>query len=304
MAKKVLAVLAIAAWFVVSAAAQEQQQQEPQKKEPQVKIGWQAGPTTGKLGDIAEIKIPEGYEFADKEGAQKVLELTHNLTSGRELGVIVSRAKDSSWFMIFEFDDTGYVKDEEGDHLDSSAILKNIKENTEEANQERRKRGWKAFHVIGWQVSPFYDPHTHNLTWASQISDDGQKTDSVNHSIRILGRRGTMNVDLVASPEEYAASKAEFDDLISGFTYVQGSRYSDFTKGDKVAEYGLTALIVGGAGAVALKTGLLAKFWKFIVMGIVAIGSFIKKIFNSLFGKEEKVEDPNPNHSDAASAGE
>jgi uncharacterized membrane-anchored protein len=206
--------------------------------------------------------------------------------------------------MFFEFSDSGYVKDEEGDHLDADAILKNIKQGTEEANQERRQRGWKPFHVIGWQVSPFYDPHTHNLTWASQISDDGVTAESVNHSIRILGRRGTMDVDLVASQQEYAASKSEFDSLISGFSYLQGSRYSDFTKGDKVAEYGLTALIVGGAGAVALKTGLLAKFWKFIVMGIVAIGSFLKKIISSIFGGEEKIQDPNPEHSEAASAGE
>ncbi len=304
MLKKVLAVFAIAAWFVAGAVAQEQQKKEPEPEQPQVKIDWQLGPTTGKLGDIGEIKIPEGYEFAGKEGAQKLLELTHNLTSGNELGVIVSRSKDTDWFMIFEFDDTGYVKDEEGDHLDADAILKNIKEGTEQANEERRQRGWKALHVIGWQVAPFYDQRTHNLTWASQGSHDGKAVTSVNHSIRILGRRGTMNVDLVASPEEYAASKAEFDSLISGFTYLQGSRYSDFTKGDKVAEYGLTALIVGGAGAVALKTGLLAKFWKFIVMGIVAIGSFLKRIIASIFGKEEKIQDPNPDHSEAASAGE
>lgn len=297
MSKTLLAVIAVAALLPVTAPAQE-----PAKQETPVKIDWQVGPTTGKLGDIAEIKVPEGYEFSGKEGAQKILEITHNLTSGRELGVMVSRSEDSNWYMIFEFDETGYVKDEEGGHLDANAILQNLKDATERANDERRQRGWKPFHVTGWQTSPYYDPVTHNLTWASLISEDNVKPGAVNHSIRILGRRGTMNVDLVASPEEYAATKPQFDSLISGFTYKQGSRYSDFTRGDKVAEYGLTALIVGGAGAVALKTGLLAKLWKFIVMGIVALVSFLKKIWNTIFGKEEKIEDPN--QSAAATQGQ
>lgn len=43
-----------------------------------------------------------------------------------------------------------------------------------------------------------------------------------------------------------------------------------------------------------LKTGLLAKFWKFIVVGIAAIAGAIKKFFSSIFGsKETKIEDPN-----------
>ncbi len=52
-----------------------------------------------------------------------------------------------------------------------------------------------------------------------------------------------------------------------------------------MAEYGLTALVAGGAGVVAAKTGLLAKFWKFIVAGVVAIGAFFKRIFG--FGKKD-----------------
>lgn len=261
-------------------------------QEPKPKINWTSGPTVGKLGDIADIKVPEGYAFSGKEGAQKVLELTHNLTSGRELGVIVP--DKGGWYLIFEFDETGYVKDEEGSRLDADAILKSIQEGTERGNEERKSRGWKAFHVNGWEKPPYYDQATHNLTWAIVgKGDDPAGGQSVNHSVRILGRRGTMNVDLVVAPAEYAASKEQLDSLIGGFNYTTGSRYSDFRAGDKVAEYGLTALIVGGVGAVALKTGLLAKLWKFIVLGFAALVGFIKKIFRSIFGKDERIEDPN-----------
>jgi uncharacterized membrane-anchored protein len=297
-----LMVLGVAAGMALPVSAQP-----AAKPEPQVKIDWQDGPTTGKLGDVAEITVHKGYHFADKAGAMKVLQLTHNIPSGNELGVLLPGSND--WFMIFEFDDTGYVKDDEQGKLDTDAILKRLKESTENGNEERAKHGWRPLHITGWQTAPFYDPQTHNLTWASLISsEDATKASAVNHSIRILGRRGTMRVDLVASPEKYAALPGQFNSLMADFQFTGGNRYSDFVKGDKVAEYGLTALIVGGGAAVALKTGLLAKLgilllklWKFILMGLIAAGTAIKKFFGKIFGNEEKIEDPN---SKAASQGQ
>lgn len=268
--------------------------QEPPSQQ-QVKINWQDGPTIGQLGDIAQLKLPAGYRFTGKQGALTVMELTHNPPSGKELGVVIPAGGDVKWFMTFEYSDMGYVKDDEKDKLDADAILKNLQQGTEAANEERRKHGWKPFHVTGWRTAPFYDPVTHNLTWAIDGKGDDPTGDgSVNHSIRLLGRGGTMDVDLVVAPEDYAASLSQFKAVISGFSYIQGQRYADFRAGDKVAKYGLAALIAGGAGAVLLKTGLLAKFWKLIVVGIAAIAGFIKKIFGSIFGsKETKVEDPN-----------
>ncbi len=289
--RKVVLVLMAVYFTLASSIGVRAQEPGQQNQQPKVHIDWQAGPTVGKLGDIGEIKIPQGYRFSGKDGAQKVLQLTENIPNGRELGVIV--ADDADWFMIFEFEQSGYVKDDEGAKLDADAILKSMQEGTEAANKERAKHGWKPFHVNGWERQPFYDPQTHNLTWAILgKGDDPGSAGSVNHSVRILGRRGNMSVDLIASPTEYSALTTQFNSLMAGFTYNQGNRYSDFVAGDKVAEYGLTALIVGGAGAVALKTGLLAKLWKFILIGIMALIGAIKKLFKSIFGKEEKIEDP------------
>jgi uncharacterized membrane-anchored protein len=294
-----VALMMLTSSMAVRGWAQEPAQPET-NPQPKVHIDWQEGPTVAKLGDVAEINIPEGYRFSGKDGATKLLQLTQNIPSGRELGVIVG--DKGNWFLMFEFKEEGYVKDEEGGKLDNDAILKNIQEGTEAANEQRAKKGWPPFHVNGWERQPFYDPATHNLTWAILgRGDDPKETSTVNHSVRILGRRGTMNVDLIADREQYAELTGQFNTLMSGFHYTQGNRYSDFAKGDKVAEYGLTALIVGGGAAVALKTGLLAKLWKFIVMGLVAAGAAIKKAFKAIFGKEEKIEDPNAN---AASQGQ
>jgi len=141
--------------------------QEPATQQQGPKIDWQRGPTVGHLGNIADINIPQGYQFAGKQGAQTALQMTHNIPSGNELGVLVPSDPNVNWFMIFEFEDTGHVKDDEQNSLDANAILTTIKNGTEASNEERQKHGWKPFHVVGWEKPPFYDPQTHNLTGPS-----------------------------------------------------------------------------------------------------------------------------------------
>ena len=261
-------------------------------------INWEHGPTTGKLGDIAQIVVPKGYQFSGKAGAQRVLELTHNPTSGDELGVIVPEAQKENWFVTFDFHEVGYVKDDEKDKLDGDKILASIKEGTEESNKIRQQRGWTPFHVTGWSTPPFYDARTNNLTWAVRgYSEENQKREeSINQSVRILGRHGTMNVDLVLSPDEVESAVPEFQSVMDHFSFTPGHTYSEFRPGDKVASYGLTALIAGGAGALAVKTGLLAKLWKVLVAIAIAVIGVLKKLFRyirkMLTGKasEETIE--------------
>ena len=256
------------------------------------KIDWIDGPVTAKLGDVAQIKIPEGYRFTGREGTRKFLEITQNPANGSELGTIIpvetkeSSSSDSNdfWFVIFEFNEVGYVKDDDRDKLNADALLKSIKENTEESNTERTKRGWPAYHVESWYRPPFYDTATNNLTWAMEgySQSDSKRERSVNYSVRILGRRGTMNVDLVLGPDQVDGVLPKFNALLPGYSFLPGSSYSEFRAGDKVAEYGLATLVAGGATAIAAKTGLLAKLWKLIAVGIAALVAFLKRAWNYL----------------------
>ena len=248
---------------------------------------WHKGPYVAKLGSFAELKIPAGYEFADGDGARRYLELTHNPAEGTELGIVtpVGNADADNWVVYFDFDETGFVKDDEKSAIDSDKLLNSIKQGTEEGNEERKKRGWEPFHITGWQAQPFYDQTTHNLTWATiGRGDNPKEANTINYASRVLGRRGVMRTDLVIDPSQTAAI-AKFDDLMNGFAFSTGSRYADFVKGDKVAEYGLTALIAGGATAVALKTGLFAKLlgllaaaWKVIAIACAAVLTRIRNI--------------------------
>ncbi len=258
-------------------------------------IDWHPGPFNGDLGGVGQFKIPAGFRFADGNGARRFLELTGNPASKDEVGIVTpilgKNDPDSKfYFILFEFSDSGYVRDDEKAKIDAPKLLKSMQDGTEEENKERVSRGWTPYHLTGWVKPPFYDNVTHNLTWATVgVADDDKKSQSVNYNTRILGRRGVMRVDLVLDPAQVDTVVPTFNSLLTGFTYTQGSRYADFMKGDKVAEYGLTALIAGGATAVALKTGLftkllglLAALWKVIAVAFAALLTRIKNIFAAI----------------------
>lgn len=244
------------------------------EKQP-VQIDWVEGPAKAKIGDLAEINVPKGYRFTGKKGTQSLLEATQNPVSGSELGFL---AKDEAdWFIIFDFDEVGYVKDDEKDSLDGSAILSSIKEGNEHANEERKDNGWVTLEIVGWEVPPKYDAVSHNLEWAVRAKD-GNGQNVVNYNTRLLGRKGVMEASLVINPDALNATLPEFKTLLGGYAYTADESYASYRQGDKIAEYGLTALVTGGAVAVAAKSGLFKYLWKLIVVAGAAIAAFFRKL--------------------------
>jgi uncharacterized membrane-anchored protein len=269
--------------FALALNAQETPTPE---KSAKPKIHWQIGPAKVKLGDQADLTLPQGYGFADVANTRLFLEQTENIPTGRELGTIAP--VNASWFALFEFDPSGYVKDDDKDKLDADAMLDSIKKATEAENEERRKRGWDTFHITSWIDPPHYESATHQLTW-SLVGRDGKGIESANYRTRLLGRRGVMSVELIVSPAALNSVLPTFRNVATGgFQFTPANQYSAFVPGDKVAEYGLSALIIGGAAAAAVKTGFfkyILKFlivgWKLVLVAAGAIGTFFKKLFSS-----------------------
>ena len=234
------------------------------------------GESIGDLEGIAQIRVPSGYVFADGDETRIIMEAMENLTSGSEMGFVAPSSLD--WFVVFEFDETGYVPDDEKDSLDADAMLRSMKQSDKQSNEERQRRGWPALYTLGWEQEPTYNGITNNLEWAIRLESEGNL--GINHNTRLLGRRGVMQAPLVADPEEFSLILHDFRSLLAGYEFQAGHRYAEFREGDKIAEYGLTALVVGGAAAVAAKTGLLSKIWKFLFAGVLVLAAFFKKLFS------------------------
>ncbi|HET7540022.1 MAG TPA: DUF2167 domain-containing protein [Polyangiaceae bacterium] len=248
------------------------------------------GPSRVSLGHELTLDLPDGFYLLHKQEADEMMRGFGNQDDPSLLAVVLK--PDSSWLVTVSFDAEGYIKDEEGEKLDADEILKAIREGTEEGNKYRVEHGFKPMHVDGWSEPPHYERSSHHLIWAVAGSDaDGI---SVNYNTRILGRHGYASLNLIDAPEKLAQSKLEAATLLGVTHFDPGARYEDFNeKSDKVAEYGLAALVAGGAGAAALKlakVGLLAKFGgkllallvagkKAVVAALVALGAWAKRFF-------------------------
>jgi uncharacterized membrane-anchored protein len=259
-----------------------------------VPLNWQDGPQTVSLGQIAELQLPAGYVFLDAEDTKTLMEQMGNVSDGSELGMVAAADEDATWFVIFEQRDVGYVRDDDKDDIDADALLESIREGTEEANKIRAERGISGIHVVGWQTPPRYDETTNNLTWAILGRDD-DGGDVVNFNVRLLGRKGYVSATLVDDAAQITLARPHLDYLLGAFTYTSGHKYAEFREGDKIAKYGLAALVVGGAGAAAVKTGLLAALGKLIAKGgklvivfVLGVAAAIRKILRAIFSTEVK----------------
>jgi len=243
-------------------------------------LHWVYGPKVVKVGDNATFKIPSGYAFLNPDDTEKILEIFHNPPSNRIKYFFAP--KSLRWFGIFSYDDTGHIMDNET--IDADSLIESIKEGTKEGNKIRIQKGWKPMNILGWKYKPFYDKNSNRLTWAIDAESGGIEV--INYNTRILGRTGVTSAILVSGIDNLDENVNLFKDAVEGYQFNKDQQYSAFTEGDKVAKYGLAALIAGGAAAIATKKGLWASllvgikvFWKFILAGIAAFFGFFTKIF-------------------------
>ncbi len=231
------------------------------KEDASVVIDWKRGPATYQVANKAKIFVPEGYIFLGVKETDKYLEISQNSSDGTRH---FFGPESSKWDAYFSFDPIGYVKDE--DSLNSDSLLQDSIENQKYANKERRKKKWSTMTILGWEFEPQYDKSNNLLEWAFLIRDDASKKELVNYETRILGRDGVMKVVLVTGPDDLHVSVLDFKEKIKGFKFNPGEKYSEYKEGDRVAEFGLAALIAGGAAALASKKG----FWAAIVAFFIA----------------------------------
>lgn len=253
-------------------------------------LHWIEGPTQVSVGANATFKVPAGYRFLGPSDTVQFMQLSQNLPPPN--GATIFAPDNFSWWGLFDYLDSGYVKDSE--KIDPDAILSAVEQSQSNANKQLKARGWPTMEIVGWEYKPFYDPATNNLSWAIDARTSSG-SEVVNYDTRLLGRTGYTSATLVADPNNLKRSVSQFKAAVTGYQFNADQTYSEFKPGDKVAGYGLAALITGGAAAVAVKTGLwkgvfgaLVVAWKFVVAAVVAGIAALRKFFKRLFGAGEK----------------
>jgi uncharacterized membrane-anchored protein len=200
----------------------------------------------------------------------------------------VTPISTNCWVVTIEYSEDGYVKDSDASTINYDDLLKKMQKSVADENAERQKQGYPSVSLVGWAATPHYDAATHKLYWAKDLKFEGEEHDTLNYNIRMLGRKGVLELNAIASVGQFAEIDQETPQILGMVDFKEGNRYADFDpKTDKVAKYGIAALVAGGALAAAAKLGLFKLVWfallgakKFVIIGIVAIVAFFKKLFN------------------------
>ncbi len=243
-------------------------------------------------GNHFMVRVPEGYVFLDASQTRHLLEdVWGNLPDEDVLGAVVP---DSSRLFVqldvaflLYYDDCGYVKDEDAEEIDYDDLLKDIQSDIEEENEERKKLGLEVFSLKGWAETPYYDQENKTLHWAKDLlveSGEEDPYECLNYDIRILGKDGYCKWQAVSSMDNFPAVKKMCADIINSVEFEEGYAYSDFNPSkDRIAEWTIGGLVAGKvlakAGIFAKFGAAFAKFGKLILLGLLAIGAFLKKFF-------------------------
>lgn len=301
MLKKIFAVAAIAFLLgnvsFIQAAEPDGTQAQMSAEEFTASLKFQSGKIDLPNG-IAVLDLPQAFNYLNPEDSKRVLEdAWGNPPGGETLGMIfpagVSPLDKNGWGIIITYDEDGHVSDEDADTIKYDELLKDMQSSMQEANEERKKQGYEPVSLIGWAEAPSYDKASHKLYWAKELAFGDAQSHTLNYNIRVLGRQGVLVLNAVAGMDQISTIKAEMPKVLSATNFKAGNSYAEFNSStDKVATYGIAALVAGGAAA---KLGLFAKlfalliaFKKMILIGLIALGVGIKK----LLGMRKKETSP------------
>ena len=245
-----------------------------------------------KLPDaVATLNVPQDFVFLNAKDASTVLvDVWGNPPGQSILGMLFPAGNTpfdgGSWAVTISYDEDGYVSDEDAADINYTELLETMQADTKAASEARVAQGYPAINLVGWAAQPYYDATTHKMHWAKELKFAGHDVNTLNYNIRMLGRKGVLVLNFIASMDQKTTIESNLDTVLNMADFDQDSSYSDFDPDlDTVAAYGLGALV---AGKVIAKTGFfvmalvfLKKFAVVFIMGLVVL---LKRFFKDKKG--------------------
>jgi uncharacterized membrane-anchored protein len=224
------------------------------------------------------VSLPPGFISVNGQDARTFEEIAQGHPDNDTESVLVDKDDNE---VVFQYFPSGYITIDDWQDLDPKTLIRTISENTEASNAQRREKGVPELHVIGWVQEPSFDRTTKTVFWALNAkSSDGT---GVENSVALrLGRSGYEKLIWVTEPANFKPNGGVLDIMLRAHSFDPGQRYDDHVEGDKLAGYGIAALVGAVAGAKLVKIGAFAaillfakKLW---FLAFAALAVFYRKI--------------------------
>ena len=251
-------------------------------------------PRTGgiSLGNgMASLNVPQQFAYFSPQDARVILEELWGNPPNEEdnLGILmpagVSALAEESWAVTIDFEQSGYITDDDADDLDYDDMLSTMKEQTAAWNPERIEAGYEPIELVGWASRPFYDQSSHKAYWAKELKFGESDMHTLNYDVRVLGRKGVLVLSFIANMSQKETIDDNIGRVLEMANFAPGHQYIDFDPStDEEAGYGIGGLVSGdpnyvaSAGLIAKLILLLKKFGVYILAGIAAVGAGIYKM--------------------------
>jgi len=236
--------------------------------------------------NVATLKVPNGYKYLDAEQSKRVLSDLWGNPPSETLGMLFPEdanplGETLTYAVEITYSEEGFIDDEDAADIDYDDLLEDIQKDTEAESKDRVSKGYEAISLVGWASPPYYDQENKKLHWAKEYTFEGYDVNTLNYNIRVLGRKGYLNLNVIGDIDVLPQVKDNVNDILGSVSFNNGYKYAEFNPDvDEVAAYGIGGLI---AGKVLAKVGffaLILKFWKFIAIGAVALfAGFKKRLF-------------------------
>ena len=234
-------------------------------------------------GVNASIKINKGdFYLINKEDMNQYSYWTWGTpTAGWDMLL-----RGDGYLLFIETNDDGYVNIEDWHNVDTDRWIKILNEDAQEKLEEKKGQDIDLPVKYSWIKKPKLDRKKNMVFYAYEILWNDEVTSLESRTI-ILGKNGYSSLIFTTTDAEtpYSQLANKFSNKAETFKFNEGSTYSEYKTGDKIAAVGIGALLATTLGVKALSPGLLAtlgkllaKFWFILLLPFMFIGKLIDSL--------------------------
>ena len=193
---------------------------------------------------------------------------------------------DKGYNLFISSNKDGYVKIDDWKNVDTDAWIKELNENAKKIAIERKRKNIDYVLNLKWIKKPELDRKKNMVFYAYEVSwNDG--SNSLESVSLVLGKDGYATLIFTTADMETPFSQLTktYKSKAETFQFNEGSTYSEYKTGDKIAAVGIGALLATTLGIKALNPGLLAtlaklfaKFWFIILLPFIFIGKLMGRL--------------------------